>query len=235
MILRRRYHSFRRLVYNRFGRLGSFGGTTSQAKREALKVPWRRSRLESGLQSPGYIRGGCVADQWRDWSRDAQWYSCYVRRAALLQKLIGHSSKTDVDMTDVFSRSKRSWVMSRIRGVHTAPERLVRRFLHERGFRFRLHVRSLPGCPDIVLPRHKSVVFVHGCFWHHHALCKNAVYPRTRAGFWRTKIDGNVVRYKQNLRKLRKLGWRVFTVWECEIGKGSVLETRLGPLLGRDK
>ncbi len=138
-------------------------------------------------------------------------------------------------MTDVFSRSKRSWVMSRIRGVHTVPEKRVRSFLHGRGFRFRLHVRSLPGCPDIVLPRHRVVVFVHGCFWHHHAGCKNAVYPRTRAMFWRKKIDGNVLRDKKTVRSLRKLGWRVLTVWECKTADVGTMERRLGALLGRQK
>lgn len=138
-------------------------------------------------------------------------------------------------MADVFSSSKRSWVMSRIRGVHTTPERLVRSFLHAQGFRFRLHVKTLPGRPDIVLPRHATVVFVHGCFWHHHSRCRNAVYPRTRTGFWRRKIDGNVARDKRTARKLRGLGWRVLTVWECETTQTRILEGRLGPLLGTGK
>lgn len=135
-------------------------------------------------------------------------------------------------MVDVFSRRKRSWVMSRIRGVHTTPERLVRSFLHARGFRFRLHVRELPGRPDIVLPRHSTVVFVHGCFWHHHPHCRNAVYPQARAGFWRRKIDGNVARDKRTSRRLRRLGWRVITVWECEAHRAAVLERRMAKLLG---
>lgn len=120
-------------------------------------------------------------------------------------------------LTDVFSREKRSWVMSRIRGKDTSPERMVRSFLHRHGFRFRLHVNRLPGRPDIVLPKLKTVIFVHGCFWHHHTRCKYAVYPRTRAGFWRAKIDGNVIRDRNTARLLRKSGWAAITIWECEI------------------
>lgn len=107
--------------------------------------------------------------------------------------------------------------MSRIRGKDTRPERTVRSFLHSRGFRFRLHVKQLPGRPDIVLPKLKTVIFVHGCFWHHHARCKYAVYPRRRAEFWRAKIDGTVKRDRNTARLLRKSGWETITIWECEI------------------
>lgn len=107
--------------------------------------------------------------------------------------------------------------MSRIRGKDTSPERTVRSFLHSHGFRFRLHVKQLPGRPDIVLPRLKTVIFVHGCFWHHHARCKYAVYPRSRAAFWRAKIDGAVKRDRSAARLLRKSGWAAITIWECEI------------------
>jgi DNA mismatch endonuclease, patch repair protein len=120
-------------------------------------------------------------------------------------------------MTDVFSPAKRSWVMSRIRGKHTGPEKAVRSFLHRAGFRFRLHVKSLPGCPDIVLPKYKTAVFVHGCFWHHHSKCNQAVYPKNREKFWRRKIDGAVERDKKAATLLRRAGWKVITIWECEI------------------
>lgn len=134
-------------------------------------------------------------------------------------------------MADVFSRSKRSWVMSKIRGVNTAPEKSVRSFLHTRGFRFRLHVKDLPGRPDIVLPSLQTVVFVHGCFWHHHPACKNAVYPRTRSHFWRAKINGNVQRDRKVTQILRGRGWRVIIVWECEVPKSRLLARRFSSLL----
>jgi DNA mismatch endonuclease, patch repair protein len=124
-------------------------------------------------------------------------------------------------MTDAFSRAKRSWVMSRIRGKHTGPEKAVRSFLHRAGFRFRLHVKSLPGCPDIVLPKYKTVVFVHGCFWHHHARCNQAVYPKRRRKFWRRKIDGAVERDKKAARLLRRAEWTVITIWECELERNA--------------
>jgi DNA mismatch endonuclease (patch repair protein) len=136
-------------------------------------------------------------------------------------------------MTDVFSPAKRSWVMSRIRGKHTKPEIAVRSFLHRAGFRFRLHVSNLPGRPDIVLPKYKTVIFVHGCFWHHHGGCKQAVYPKKRQNFWRTKIDGAVLRDKRAAKLLRRSGWKVVTLWECEIEKSSSSLKQLPKLLTR--
>src|SRR6266852_1167314 len=136
---------------------------------------------------------------------------------------------------DIFTPAKRSWLMSRIRGVNTTPEKLVRSFLHANGLRFRLHIRSLPGKPDIVLRRHAPIVFVHGCFWHHHQGCTSAVYPRTRWRFWRAKIDGNVKRDRKTNRRLRALGWRVITVWECEVSQARILAKRLKSLLRRRK
>lgn len=120
-------------------------------------------------------------------------------------------------MTDVFTKAKRSWVMSRIRGRDTSPEKAVRSFLHDHGFRFRLHKQGLPGRPDIVLAKYRTAIFVNGCFWHHHPKCKQAVYPKNRRRFWRLKIDGTVARDKKVVRSLRKLGWRVITLWECQI------------------
>jgi DNA mismatch endonuclease (patch repair protein) len=110
-------------------------------------------------------------------------------------------------------------MMSRIRGRDTKPELRVRRFLHARGFRYRLHARDLPGAPDIVLPRYRSVVFVHGCFWHRHPGCRFAYRPKTRAEFWEAKFEGNVERDNRNRAKLERGNWRVFVVWECEISE----------------
>lgn len=106
--------------------------------------------------------------------------------------------------------------MAAIKNKNTSPEVLVRRALHRRGFRFRLHDRSLPGRPDIVLRRYNTIVQVHGCFWHHHG-CNNSVWPKTRRRFWREKIGGNIKRDRRNDRALQSLGWRVITIWECEV------------------
>src|SRR6478609_6430348 len=138
-------------------------------------------------------------------------------------------------MTDVFSRAKRSWVMSRIRCKNTNPELVVRSFLHRRGFRFRLHVNDLPGKPDIVLPKYRIAIFVHGCFWHHHARCRNATFPTTRSIFWRSKILGNKRRDAKAVRQLRSLGWDVLTVWECETAAGGSPGRELTPLLRKKK
>ena len=130
-------------------------------------------------------------------------------------------------MADVFSKTVRSEIMGRIRGVNTRPEILVRSFLHTRGFRFRLHAKALPGKPDIVLPRYKTVIFVHGCFWHGHTDCKRSALPSTRRGFWSRKIDGNKMRDREQIRALRSLGWRVVVIWECETKRAGSLKTRL--------
>ena len=106
--------------------------------------------------------------------------------------------------------------MAAVKGRNTAPELLVRRALHAAGLRFRLHRKDLPGRPDIVLPRYRTVVLVHGCFWHRHN-CRFYVWPKTRSEFWREKILANVARDKRNRAALRKLGWKVETVWECKL------------------
>lgn len=120
-------------------------------------------------------------------------------------------------MTDVFSKSKRSEVMSRIKGQNTKPELVVRSLLHRLGYRFRLHRTTLPGKPDIVLPRFKTVLFVHGCFWHRHKDCRFAYTPKSRTDFWLKKLESNVLRDIKVKSDLETLGWRVITVWECEL------------------
>jgi len=107
--------------------------------------------------------------------------------------------------------------MSRISGRDTKPEIVVRKLIHSFGFRFRLHVRSLPGNPDIVLPKHRKIIFVHGCFWHGHASCKRSKRPTTNTGFWNNKISGNIERDKAIIANLKELGWRTLTIWQCEI------------------
>jgi DNA mismatch endonuclease (patch repair protein) len=114
------------------------------------------------------------------------------------------------------SKSERSALMARIRGTDTKPEVIVRSALHRAGFRFRLYTRTLPGRPDIVLPKHGVVIFVHGCFWHRHG-CSLSSEPSTRRTFWSDKFARNVARDARNARALRTLGWRVLTVWECTL------------------
>ena len=114
-------------------------------------------------------------------------------------------------------------MMSGIRGKNTKPEMVVRRFLHRMGFRFRLHRRDLPGRPDIVLPRYRTVVEVRGCFWHRHDGCPFAYTPKSNREFWETKLNGNRDRDRRNLRELRELGWRAIEIWECELVDDQVL------------
>ncbi len=137
-------------------------------------------------------------------------------------------------MADVFSTKKRSWIMGRVRGRDTKPELLVRRWLHGRGLRFRLHRADLPGKPDIVLPRHRTVVFVHGCFWHSHPGCKRAALPAANREYWEAKIARNVRRDRRNARALRAAGWSVITLWECKIRRAGYLERRFAALSGDD-
>ena len=114
--------------------------------------------------------------------------------------------------------------MSRIRSGDTTPEIAVRSILHRLGYRFRLHDRSLPGRPDIVLKRHRVVVFVHGCFWHRHRGCRYAYTPKSNISFWMTKFADNVARDKVAIRQLRRDGWRVLVVWECRLRQPSRLQ-----------
>jgi DNA mismatch endonuclease, patch repair protein len=119
-------------------------------------------------------------------------------------------------MTDVFTPEKRSYCMSRVKSGNTKPELLVRSLVHRLGFRFRLHRRDLPGRPDIVLPRLRKVIFVHGCFWHGHEGCPRSARPTTNREFWEKKLSGNVERDEKNLQRLNELGWETLIVWTCE-------------------
>ncbi|WP_242923098.1 very short patch repair endonuclease [Pontibacter liquoris] len=120
-------------------------------------------------------------------------------------------------MADVHSKETRSYNMSRIKGKNTKPELIVRKFLFSEGYRYRLHVKELPGKPDIVLPKYKTVINVHGCFWHGHEGCKSYVIPKTNTEWWLRKINRNKVRDDQNLVKLTQDGWKVLTIFECEL------------------
>lgn len=130
-------------------------------------------------------------------------------------------------MPDVFSKAKRSEVMSRIRGKNTKPEIMMRSLLHKAGCRFRIHAKTLPGKPDIVLKRHQAVIFVHGCFWHGHK-CPQFKMPETRKEFWREKIQRNRRNDRKAISALKAQGWRVLVVWECAMkGKDRFSEERI--------
>lgn len=132
---------------------------------------------------------------------------------------------------DRFTPQKRSDIMSKIRAKNTKPEIKVRSTLHKLGFRFRLHRRDLPGTPDIVLSRYKTVIFVHGCFWHCHQGCKDAGLPKTNINFWREKLEKNIERDRNNLKLLGELGWRVVEIWDCETKNLDTLSLKFNYLL----
>ena len=120
-------------------------------------------------------------------------------------------------MADTVDRIRRSEIMSSIKGFDTKPEIIVRKYLFNKGFRFRLHDKSIPGNPDIILKKYNCLIFVNGCFWHGHKNCKIYVMPKTNKKFWYSKIENNIRRDKKNLNTLKKIGWRVIVVWECEL------------------
>lgn len=138
-------------------------------------------------------------------------------------------------MADLLTKARRSWNMSRIKGKDTGPEKIVRSLLHRLGYRFRLHKTKLPGRPDVVLSKHQTIIFVHGCFWHRHKKCKDATMPKTRREWWRAKLEGNAARDKRNQTALRRAGWRVLTVWECETEKPEKLTRRLERAIPRQQ
>ena len=136
---------------------------------------------------------------------------------------------------DSLTPEHRSWNMSRIRSRNTKPERIVRSLLHRMGYRFRLHRKSLPGRPDIVLPSRRLVVLVHGCYWHRHPGCRFTYTPKSNLAFWEAKFNENINRDRWQYNQLRELGWNVITVWECETKELAILAERLRseiPLVG---
>jgi DNA mismatch endonuclease (patch repair protein) len=133
-------------------------------------------------------------------------------------------------MSDVHSKEIRSYNMSQIKGKNTKPEIMVRKFLFSHRLRFRIHVKSLPGKPDIVLPKYQTVIFVHGCFWHGHSGCKFFIIPKTRTDWWLNKIQLNRKNDIENRKKLTDLGWRVVWIFECEL-KTKVLSDNLSKIL----
>jgi DNA mismatch endonuclease (patch repair protein) len=131
---------------------------------------------------------------------------------------------------DIYSKEKRSNIMARVKGTDSIPELTVRRMLHGLGYRYRLHQKNLPGKPDIVLSKYKSLIFIHGCFWHHHNGCKKSRLPQSNKEFWRKKILDNTTRDQRSIQSLMELGWKVMVIWECEL-KEDFLAHRLNAFL----
>lgn len=134
-------------------------------------------------------------------------------------------------MADVLSKEQRKRCMSHVRGKDTKPEVMVRQFLFTHGFRFRLHRKDLPGKPDIVLPKYKTVIFINGCFWHGHQNCKFASIPKTNHSFWTEKILRNQERDIANNIKIKQAGWRIITIWECQLKNHSKQKETLNSLI----
>jgi len=135
-------------------------------------------------------------------------------------------------MADVHDTATRSYNMSRIRGKDTKPELLVRKFLHAQGYRYRLHVKDLPGKPDIVLPKYKTVIFIHGCFWHGHTNCNYFKTPQTRTEWWLNKINNNKANDEKAVKRLRKEGWKTIVIWECQL-KPDLLKKTVTSILNK--
>jgi len=137
-------------------------------------------------------------------------------------------------MTDIVDPATRSRMMAGIRNRDTAPERLVRQELYRLGIRYRLHNGKLPGRPDIVISRLRTVIFVHGCFWHRHPGCRLAYTPKSNVEFWLAKLEGNAIRDIENQARLIEMGWRVIVIWECEIRDRTAWRERFAKLLGME-
>ena len=125
-------------------------------------------------------------------------------------------------MADVHDKATRSYNMSQIRSRNTKPEMLVRKFLHAQGFRYKLHDKKLQGKPDIVLPKYKTVIFIHGCFWHGHKNCRFFVVPKTRTEWWLNKINSNIANDTNAVKALRKEGWKIIYLWQCNLKPAKV-------------
>jgi len=123
--------------------------------------------------------------------------------------------------------------MSKVRATETKPEIAIRKYLFSKGFRFKKNVKSLPGTPDIVLPKFKIVIFVHGCFWHGHKNCKASTLPKTKIKYWTNKIATNISRDKTRIKELKKLGWRIITIWECKIRTNEKMQNEMLALIGK--
>ncbi len=155
----------------------------------------------------------------------------YMKRGELiiLPHVIALKMSLGDDTMDKFDRNKRSEIMRGVKSKNTKPEIIVRKILHKLGFRFRIHRKDLPGKPDIVLPKYKKVIFIHGCFWHCHEGCKKSQLPTTNKEFWENKIEKNKIRDVENLNRIHALSWEALVIWGCEVSasKRNSLERKL--------
>ncbi|WP_084570846.1 very short patch repair endonuclease [Methylosinus sp. PW1] len=137
-------------------------------------------------------------------------------------------------MADTLTPAERSERMARVKGRGTAPEMLVRRIVHKLGYRYRLHRRDLPGCPDLAFGNRRKIIFVHGCFWHRHddSTCKLARLPKSRLDFWLPKLEANRARDAKNQERIRAMGWDFLVIWECQLGDKELLKQRIRSFLG---
>jgi len=138
-------------------------------------------------------------------------------------------------LTDIYSKVKRSQIMASISGKNTKPEIMVRKFLFRNGFRFRINVNTMPGKPDIVLRKYKTIIFIHGCFWHGHKNCSKAKLPTTNTEFWTTKILGNIKRDIKLNSELKQQGWQIITVWECKTKNSKIFAKEMNKIITRLK
>jgi DNA mismatch endonuclease (patch repair protein) len=138
-------------------------------------------------------------------------------------------------MPDVFNKEQRSHIMAKVLGKNTSPERAVRKLLFELGYRYRVHQKNLPGKPDIVFPKKRKAIFVHGCFWHQHPGCKAADRPSSNSDYWDKKLNRNVERDKKNLSDLRLINWDIIIIWECQVKRKEDLTRTLVGFLGAPK
>ena len=138
-------------------------------------------------------------------------------------------------MADIFTKKKRSEIMSRIKGKNTKPELIIRRALFREGYRYRLHRKNLPGNPDIVIPNYALVIFIHGCFWHQHEGCKRNFTPKSNKEYWIPKLQGNVGRFKKQRRELNRYGWHAYVIWECEVKKEIEIMSKIENIINRVK
>jgi len=134
-------------------------------------------------------------------------------------------------LADIFTKQKRSKIMSNISGKETKPEILVRKILFAKGFRYRKNDKRYPGKPDIVLPKYKTVIFINGCFWHGHKNCEKAKLPETNYNFWKNKIEGNIERDKRNYEQLKNLGWNVIVLWQCQLNNKRNIDKTIKDLI----
>jgi DNA mismatch endonuclease (patch repair protein) len=175
---------------------------------------------------------------WKQWptgrNEPREWIDSDDMESPPLNTTLSWKEGDGKTLTDTVSPEIGHKMMAHVKSKDTTPEKIVRSWLHAHAYRFRLHGKDLPGSPDIVLPKYKTVIFVHGCFWHRHEECERVSMPATNVEFWKEKFRRNVERDKTNIRELEKLGWKMIVLWECEIVDEARLEKKVTESLKRE-